>query len=120
MSRLLEIMKYESMLDVIPGSVRTIRDLFSSKPSVPTAEDSADMVRFSVRGVLTYREITDIVNAFVANPQSANPDQYQIQTWLALVTTLVVYEAGKYLVDLGIKEIGKASRNYSAGHKDTI
>src|SRR3989338_5505622 len=89
MSKLIDLLKYASMWDVIPGAVRSFH------PSKLNPKDGVDLIRLMWRASLTKQEITSLANIIA---EAAASENYVLGV-PKMITVLGLYETAKYLAD---------------------
>ena len=89
MSKLVDLLKYESGADVIPGFFRVLYK------NIPSKSDYVNAYRTLVRCVTLVAQVETLRDT----PQSAQSDNCQMPLWLAYLIALGITEAMKYGAD---------------------
>ena len=95
MSKLVDLLKYESGANVVPGFLRTLREPLTLGRYPATDSDSRDFIRTLPWAALTEGELRELL---ISVPKLVS-DEHHVVAAMYTICTLVAFEAMKYFVD---------------------
>ncbi|MBI3035862.1 hypothetical protein HYY71_06085 [Candidatus Woesearchaeota archaeon] len=101
MSKLTRLLKYETGLDILPGTGRAVLEMIAGVRDRATQRDYVDFLRMPLRLTLTVGEIADVVKEV---SEEISRDRYDMAVF-KLLAVLSAYESVKFLVDRGAYQL---------------